>query len=91
MSKAKLEGIDEFRSGNSIPVERATFTRERMAEVLEAYAAARVREALEQAAKQCEGRYQPWGNLADDRAADCMSRAAGRIRALLPSTPAQLG
>jgi len=50
----------------------------------EAYADARVREALEQAAKQCEGRYQPWGNLADDRAADCMSRAAGRIRALIP-------
>ena len=27
----------EFRSGNSVPVERATFTRERMQEVLEAH------------------------------------------------------
>lgn len=43
----KTHNIDlpsEFRSGNSIPVERATFTRERMQEVLEAYADARVRE-----------------------------------------------
>lgn len=48
MSKVTLESIAaEFRSGNSIPVERATFTRERMQEVLEAYADARVREALE--------------------------------------------
>lgn len=46
MSKVTLESIAaEFRSGNSIPVERATFTRERMQEVLEAYADARVREA----------------------------------------------
>lgn len=49
----------------------------------EAYADAVRREALEEAARQCEGRHQPWGNLADDRAADCMSRAAGRIRALI--------
>lgn len=52
MSTVTLESVSaEFRSGNSIPVERATFTRERMHEVLEAYADARVREALEEAAE----------------------------------------
>lgn len=50
MSKATLESVAaEFRSGNSVPVERATLTRERMQEALEAYAAAKVREALEEA------------------------------------------
>lgn len=44
MSKAALESVAaEFRSGNGVPVERATFTLERMQEVLEAYAAAKVR------------------------------------------------
>lgn len=54
MTKVSLESVAaEFRSGNSIPVERATFTRSRMQEVLEAYANARVREVLEGAAKIC--------------------------------------
>lgn len=74
MSKATLESVAaEFRSGNSIPVERATFTRERMQEVLEAYADARVREALEEAAEIA------------DRNNDFSTYDA--IRALIPPLP----
>lgn len=39
-----IDTLPEFRSGNSIPVERATLTRDRMQEVLDAYADAKVRE-----------------------------------------------
>lgn len=43
MSKVTLESVAaEFRSGNSVPVERATLTRERMQEALEAYARAAI-------------------------------------------------
>lgn len=47
MDKVTLESVaPEFKSGNSIPVERATLTRQRMQEALDEYAAARVRETL---------------------------------------------
>lgn len=84
MSKVTLESIAaEFRSGNSIPVERATFTRERMQEVLEAYADARVRAALEEAATLCwEMQSRPeFGKDDKDR---WLAIAEQRIRALIP-------
>lgn len=81
MSKVTLESIAaEFRSGNSIPVERATFTRERMQEVLEAYADARVREALEAAlatVEELEDSYR-------DESLYVVQHCANNIRALLP-------
>lgn len=85
MTKVTLESVAaEFRSGNSVPVERATLTRTRMQEVLEAYAAAKVREALEQAA-----------HIIETNAAGCnemtlyiLHSQIAIIRALPPSTPA---
>lgn len=47
MDKVTLESVaPEFKSGNSIPVERATLTRQRMQEALDEYADARIRETL---------------------------------------------
>lgn len=40
-----IDSMPEFRSGNSVPVTRATISRERMQEAMDAYADARVREA----------------------------------------------
>lgn len=85
MSKVSLESVAaEFRSGNSIPVERATFTRERMQEVLEAYAAARVREALELAAQTCENQGRATTTLDGESFYIALGQAARAIRALIP-------
>lgn len=46
-----IDSTPEFRSGNGVPVTRATISRERMQEAMDAYADARVREALEEAAE----------------------------------------
>lgn len=87
MSKVTLESVAaEFRSGNIIPVERATFTRERMQEVLEAYAAAKVREALELAAQTCENQGRATTTLDGESFYIALGQAARAIRALIPPT-----
>lgn len=40
-----IDSMPEFRSGNSVPVTRATISRERMQEAMEAYAASKAQEA----------------------------------------------
>lgn len=85
MNKVTLESVAaEFRSGNSIPVERATFTRERMQEVLEAYADARVRGALELAAQTCENQGRATTTLDGESFYIALGQAARAIRALIP-------
>ncbi|MBV6304890.1 hypothetical protein KVP10_08320 [Candidimonas humi] len=91
-----------IEDGKHVPSLLITFpvndwdSRDRMAAILSTTTAdgqpdaQAIREAaLEEAAQQCEGKYQPWGNSADDRAADCMSRSAARIRALKSRTAQQ--
>lgn len=86
MSKVTLESVAaEFRSGNSVPVERATFTRARMQELVEAYADARVREALEEAAKIC-WEMQSAPEFGKDDKDHWLAIAERRIRALIPPT-----
>lgn len=93
MSKVTLESVAaEFRSGNSVPVERATLTRECMQEALEAYAAAKVREALEKAARMAEEQsdadrksYEKTKHPYHEGAADAAGIIEEYIRGLIPT------